>query len=77
MTFEQFKSNWQNYINICRPEYIRAGQSLMNYLYMIWPAEYNRIVDEYQLNSIDCFYIDDRIDKTFIHLKSVWYNYPN
>lgn len=50
-------------------EFLRLGQTLMNYLFIYWKEEYNRIKG----SAIDCFTIDKRIGETLKHLKTVWF----
>lgn len=74
MTFEEFNNNLENEIWIEKPDFIRKGQALMNYLYQVWSEEYNRIsaIDYYDETNIDCFYNDKLIPNTLEHLKKVW-----
>jgi len=79
MTFTEFKNNFEENILPNKPEFIREGQALMNYLGDIWIEEYKRLssVHYYDETNIDCFYNDKLIPNTWNHLKKVWYNYPN
>lgn len=74
MTFEEFNNNLKNEIWAKKPDFIRKGQALMNYLYQVWSEEYNKIsdIDYYDKNNIDCFYNDKLIPNTLEHLKKVW-----
>lgn len=79
MNFEFFKQDYFNRILPNKPEYIREGQALMNYLSGIWFNEYERLssVYYYEETNIDCFYNDKLISNTLKHLEKVWENYPN
>jgi hypothetical protein len=82
MNFIEFKQDFYEKILPNKPEYIREGQALMNYLDDIWLAEYKRITflsqnREYPRNIIDCFYNDKLIPNTLKYLKEFWVNYPN
>lgn len=79
MTFTEFKQSFQNDILPNKPEFIREGQALINYLGDVWIEEYKRLssVHYYDETNIDCFYNDGLIPNTWNHLKKVWYNYPN
>ncbi len=78
MTFDEFYTRFIGEILHEKPSFIRSGQALMNFLREIWPSEYQRIVNgEYIGDSIDCFYNDTYISKTFKHLQSVWHKKPN
>ena len=79
MTFEDFKLNWQTVVLTNKPDYIRKGQSLMNYLGEVWLEEYNRIssMHYYESSDIDCFYNDGLVNNTLEHLEKTWANYPN
>ena len=74
MTFEEFNNTLENEIWAKKPDFIRKGQALMNYLYQVWSEEYNKIsaIDYYDKNNIDCFYNDKLIPNTLEHLKKVW-----
>lgn len=74
MTFNEFKTTWENEILPNKLDFIRSGQSLVNYLSEVWFEEYKRLV--YQ-DRIDCFYVDSRIPMTLEYLESVWNTYPN
>ena len=79
MTFIEFKQSFQNDILPNKPEFIREGQALMNYLGSVWFGEYKRLssVHYYDETNIDCFYNDKLIPNTLNHLEKVWENYPN
>jgi hypothetical protein len=79
MTFEFFKQDYYNRVLPNKPDYIRDGQALMNYLGDIWLEEYKRISSNhfYNKTDIDCFYNDKLIPNTLKHLEKVWINYPN
>lgn len=79
MTFTEFKQSFQNDILPNKPEFIREGQALMNYLADVWFEEYRRLssIDYYDETNIDCFYNDRLIPNTWNHLNKVWGNYPN
>lgn len=74
MTFEEFKNNLENKVWSEVPSFIRKGQHLMNYLYLVWPEEHNRMcsLNYYDEPNIDCFYQDKLIPNTLEHLKKVW-----
>ena len=75
MTFDNFYVQFVGEILHEKPHYIRKGQSLMNFLFEIWPEEYNRITERSYLGEeIDCFYNDNVIPKTLKHLEHVWHN---
>lgn len=76
LTFVDFISQWENNILPNKPDYIRKGQSLMNFLAEVWFEEYNRLssVHYYDETNIDCFYRDDLIPNTLKHLEKVWKN---
>lgn len=69
MTFNEFKTSWEETILPNEPEYIRKGQSLMNYLARIWFDEYCRITSDKEL---DCYYVNSKIKNTLNHLEKVW-----
>jgi hypothetical protein len=79
MTYIEFKNNFNNNILPNKPNYIREGQALINYLGDIWFEEYKRLssVHYYDETNIDCFYNDSLIPNTWDHLRKVWFNYPN
>lgn len=71
ISFEQFKAEWLE-IRKSDPEFIREGQSLMNFLAAIWMSEYVRITGN---ADIDCYYRDSLIPNTLIHLEQQWKNF--
>ena len=77
MNFQEFNVNWRN-LRTTDPEYIREGQSLMNYLGDVWLEEYKRISSQnyYDKTDIDCFYQNKLVPNTLKHLEKVWVNYP-
>ncbi len=80
MTFTEFKQSFQNDILPNKPEFIREGQALINYLGDVWVEEYKRLSlceEYYDRNDIDCFHSDRYIPNTWEHLKEVWWAYPN
>ena len=80
MTFQEFKTNWENDILPNKQADIRRGQSLMLYLARVWEKEYIRLssVHYYDWNAnIDCYNNNDLIPNTLEHLEKVWNNYPN
>jgi hypothetical protein len=79
MNFIEFKNNFEKDILPNKPEFIREGQALMNYLGDIWFEEYKRLssVHYYDQTNIDCFYNDKLIPNILKHLEKVWINYPN
>jgi hypothetical protein len=74
MTYEEFVYNWNTKILASKPDSIRTGQSLMNYLSEIMMDEYVNItsVHYYNKTDIDCFYNDDLIPNTLKHLETIW-----
>lgn len=74
MTFDEFKTKWENEILPNKPDFIRSGQSLVNYLSEVWVEGYKRLV--YQ-DRIDCFYVDELIPTALEYLESIWDTYPN
>jgi hypothetical protein len=79
MTFNVFKTTWETEVLPVKPDYIRKGQSLMNYLSSVWMNEYSRMVEaNYEVGKqVDCFYMDSMIPTTLDHLERVWGNFPN
>jgi hypothetical protein len=83
MTFTEFKNSFEQNILPNKPEFIREGQVLINYLGDIWFEEYKRISSVHYYNiydeetSVDCFYQNKLIPNTWKHLEKVWINYPN
>ena len=79
MKYKKFRKNFEEDILPNKPEFIREGQALMNYLGGIWLEEYKRLssVHYYDETNIDCFYNDSLIPNTWKHLEKVWNNYPN
>ena len=71
MTYDEFYTRYVGEILHEKPEYIRKGQSLMNFLSDVWPEEYRRITKTNQ--SIDCFYEDTIVSKTLFHLEKIWH----
>lgn len=79
MTFSEFENSIFDDIVPNRNEHLRSGQSVMGYLYSIWPAEYYRLVNrelEGWKDGYDCFYVDRRIPALLNHLKNKWHEYP-
>jgi hypothetical protein len=75
MTYDNFYAQYVGEILKEKPAYIRNGQALMNFLFDIWPEEYNKITEgKYIGYAIDCFYNDNIIPKTLKHLEQVWHN---
>lgn len=76
MTFQEFKNNYYNQVLPNKPDFIRKGQALMNYLGEVWLDEYKRIssVHYYDKSDIDCFYNDALIPNTLNHLEKIWGN---
>ena len=79
MKYKKFKKTFEEDILPNKPEFIREGQALMNYLGDVWLEEYKRLssVHYYNETNIDCFYNDSLISNTWKHLEKVWKNYPN
>jgi len=74
ITYDKFVEELTTNIFINKPQNIRLGQALMNYLWQVNPGEYIRISSLYYYDnaSIDCSYKDDLIPNTLKHLKEVW-----
>jgi len=72
MEYLEFKNKWEESFKH-KPPYIRKGQSLMNFLAVVWLKEYKRITS----TDYDCFYTDKLVNNTLEHLEKVWGNYPN
>jgi hypothetical protein len=74
MEFNEFKTKWETDILPNKPNCLRKGQALMNFLYEIWFEEYERIssVHYYERSDIDCYYNDSLIENTFEHLENKW-----
>ena len=79
MKYKKFKKTFEEDILPNKPEFIREGQALMNYLGDVWLEEYKRLssVHYYDETNIDCFYNDSLTPNTWRHLEKVWNNYPN
>ena len=79
MTYKKFAKKIKTEILPNKPNYIREGQAVMNYLAEVWINEYKRLssVHYYDQTNIDCFYNDKLIPNTMKHLEKVWNNYPN
>lgn len=79
MTFQEFKTYWEEVLCKENPDNLREGQILMNYLFDVWPKEYSRIVYERMLgeSTLDCFYNDKYIHATLTHLEKNWERFPN
>ncbi len=79
MKYKKFKKTFEEDILPNKPEFIREGQALMNYLGDVWLEEYKRLssVHYYDETNIDCFYNDSLIPNIWRHLEKVWNNYPN
>lgn len=73
MTYLDFIQKWKQEILTNKPDYIRDGQSLINYLGDVWIKEYKRINN----TEFDCFHNTSLIPNTLKHLEKVWINYPN
>jgi hypothetical protein len=60
MVFKEFReiALYDKIVN--RDPHLRMGQTLMNYLYEVWPAQYKRITG----TKSDCFYNDKLIGNT-------------
>ena len=68
MTYKDFE--WK-LINISIPnrgKHIRRGRQLMIYLHEIRPELYNKIT----ATEFDCFYVEDKMEKTLDYLKQNW-----
>lgn len=74
MKYTEFITKWEQEILPNKPDYVRDGQSLINYLGDVWLEEYKRIssVQYYDENDIDCFHVDRLIPNTLKHLEKVW-----
>jgi hypothetical protein len=79
MTYQEFLQKWNTEILSTKEPFIRNGQSLMNFLAEIWFEEYERISSPFyyeQTNiQIDCYYNDDLIPNTLLHLEKAWKNF--
>lgn len=73
MTYLEFRQKWEQTILPNKENYERDGQSLINFLGVVWSAEYKRIVD----TPNDCFFNSKIVPDTLKHLEQVWGNYPN
>ena len=58
-------------------KFLREGQALMTFLNIFDTEEYNKISSLYYYDetNIDCFYIDELIGNTLVHLMNVWENH--
>jgi len=74
MNYEAFLTEFYKEILPNKPDFIRKGQALMNFLNKLWPEEYRRITTNYyhNKNEIDCFYKDELIPNTLTHLSEQW-----
>jgi len=84
MTFDDFVFTFETNVWPARSQVERYGQALMNYLYEVWPAEAERIIQSQcqtlfnsELKHVDCFYNDNLVANTLIHLQSVWNQFPD
>ena len=79
MKYKKFRKAFEENILPNKPEFIREGQALMNYLGDVWLEEYKRLssIHYYDETNIDCFYNDLLIPNTWKHLEKVWNNYPD
>lgn len=68
ITYDEFLKNVNTNI-LYKPTYMRKGQALMNYLYIVWPDGYEKVTGE---RTIDCFYNDNLIHNTLNFLKKNW-----
>lgn len=79
MTFTEFQEYWSTEGLSNKKSHIRDGQSLMIYLFEVWPKEYNRIVTDSSIDPdsvVDCFYNDKLIPVTLSYLKDRWKDFP-
>jgi hypothetical protein len=74
LTFEEFSEKLENDILKNKPDFMRKGQTLMNFLAEVWFEEYKRISSLYYYDrtDIDCFYNDKLIPNTLKHLEEIW-----
>jgi len=74
ISYKEFINNFYGDILPNKPDFIRQGQALMNYLAVVWMEEYKHItsVQYYDETDIDCFYNDKLIPNTLKHLEKVW-----
>ena len=72
--YQQFEQKFFNEILPNKPDYIRKGQALMNFLAEFDNEEYKRLSSAhyYDRTDIDCFYKDSLVPNTLDHLKSIW-----
>lgn len=68
MTYKEFEESFLKEVLNNKPEYIRKGQALFNYLYEVNPD----IANEIRATAMDCFHNDRLIPKTLEHLKQIW-----
>ena len=67
MTFEEFQTNWLQYWSQVKTEQ-RHGQSLSNYLHMVRPDLFDRIIG----TSLDPFYQNEFVDDCLQYLAENW-----
>ena len=70
MTYKEFEQLYREKLPT-KSEYLRDGQFLMILLADVWLEEYKAIT----ATEFDCFYVDDKINKTLSHLEKVWLNH--
>jgi len=68
MTFEEFEQEYLTNILNKKPDFIRKGQALFNYLYDVHP----NLADEIRGTIIDPFHIDRNIPKTLSYINNHW-----
>lgn len=78
MTFQEFKTKWEDELLPTKSEELRDGQWLMICLNEVWTNEYSRMVHSIGCvqKQVDCFYNDAIIPKTWGHLEEVWEGFP-
>lgn len=66
ITFQEFKLNFESFH--AQNKELRYGQSLMNKLFEIRPEKYTEITG----TEIDCFYSDEKSERTLHYLENNW-----
>jgi hypothetical protein len=69
ISYKEFINLYEKELLI-KPNFIRKGQCLINFLYNIWDEEYYRVSN----TSLDCFSNDFNIPRCLEHLENVWKN---
>lgn len=74
MTFDQFKKEWEENILPNESQFIRIGQSLMNYLITV-RRDLNDLISELEPSkryNTDCFYNDQLVQNALDFLEEHW-----